>query len=86
VERFNSRHSSNQCKKNRSKWSRNNELTQEREGGEEREEHIKNKRRIWDLSLKHLRGGETLKRMKQNANGGGEGDGGSLILFNKAIT
>jgi hypothetical protein len=38
------------------------------------------------LSHKHLRGGKTLTRMKKNANGGGEGDGGSLILFNRAIT
>jgi hypothetical protein len=38
------------------------------------------------LSHKHLRGGETLTRMKKNANGGGEGDGDSLILFNRSIT
>jgi hypothetical protein len=38
------------------------------------------------LSHKHLRGGETLTRMNENANGGGKGDGGSLILFNRAIT
>jgi hypothetical protein len=38
------------------------------------------------LSHKHLRGGETLTRMKENANEGGEGDGGSLILFKRAIT
>jgi hypothetical protein len=38
------------------------------------------------FSHKHLRGGKTLTRMKENANGGGEGDGGSLILFNRAIT
>jgi hypothetical protein len=37
-----------------------------------------------DLSHKHLRGGETLKEKIKN--GGGEGDGGSLILFNRAIT
>jgi hypothetical protein len=30
------------------------------------------------------RGGETLKEKMKN--GGGEGDGGSLILFNRAIT
>jgi hypothetical protein len=38
------------------------------------------------LSHKQLRGGKTLTRMKENANRGGEGDGGSLILFNRAIT
>jgi hypothetical protein len=38
------------------------------------------------LSHKKLRGGKTLTRMKENTNGGGEGDGGSLILFNRAIT
>jgi hypothetical protein len=38
------------------------------------------------LSHKQLRGGETLTRMKENANGVGEGDRGSLILFNRAIT
>jgi hypothetical protein len=38
------------------------------------------------LSHKHLRGGKTLTRIKENTNGGGEGDGGSLILFNRAIT
>jgi hypothetical protein len=43
VERLNSRHSSNQYKKNGSKWSRNAESTQEREEeGEERKEHILN--------------------------------------------
>jgi hypothetical protein len=41
---------------------------------------------IVDLSHKHLRGGKNLARMKENANGGGEGDRGSLILFNRAIT
>jgi hypothetical protein len=104
-------------KKNGSKWSRNDESTQQREGeGEEREEHIKNTKsdssaksrrtqggfetsfsleilvltqitRIsGPLSHKHLRGGETLTRMKENANGGGEGYGDSLILFNRVIT
>jgi hypothetical protein len=37
------------------------------------------------LSHKQLRGGETLTRMKKNANRGGKGDGGSLVLFNRAI-
>jgi hypothetical protein len=41
---------------------------------------------IVPLSHKNLRGGKTLTRMKENANGGGERDGGSLILFNRAIT
>jgi hypothetical protein len=40
-----------------------------------------------DLSLTTTYGeGKTLTRMKENANGGGERDGGSLILFNRAIT
>jgi hypothetical protein len=41
---------------------------------------------IVDHSHKHLRGGENLTRMKKMQNGGGEGDGGSLIIFNRAIT
>jgi hypothetical protein len=39
-----------------------------------------------DLSHKHLRGEETLAMMKENANEGCEGDVGSHILFNRAIT
>jgi hypothetical protein len=38
------------------------------------------------LSHKRLSGGKPLTRMKENANGGDEGDGGSFILFNGAIT
>jgi hypothetical protein len=38
------------------------------------------------LSSKHLREGETLTRIKENTNEGGERDEGSLILFNRAIT
>jgi hypothetical protein len=36
------------------------------------------------LSLKQLEIGKILNEKKKN--GGGEGDGGSLILFNRAIT
>jgi len=39
-----------------------------------------------DLSLKNSQEKETLARRGKTKNGRGEGDGGSLILFNRAIT
>jgi hypothetical protein len=60
VKRLNSRQSSNQCKKNRSKWSRNDDSSHERGGEkeerEEHEEHHKHNSKIESLRTRDGKG------------------------------